>query len=1229
MKILYGVGALIVLIVIALFVAPILIDWDGLKPSIIERAEVRLGRKLAIDGPIEVSFLPIPKVSVSDVRLANLPGANVADMARAKRLDLDLAVGPLLGGDIVPVKIVLVDPVIELERLASGQANWQFEPRAAPAADSTPADPKAKPATPDSKMEEAAKSDAEGGGLGTSAIQALELRNGTVVYRDARSKHVEYLHDIDATLSAREEGGPYQARGVMTLRERPIEFEGVLGRTTRGAPTPLSLKITLDETAARLGFDGAFEAEAAKGAGTLSVEGKNFAMALERFNIALPDATPDLAKPFVLSGAISGDAKRFDAKELKIRVGETSATGAASYVSGKPDQLDLVLVLNSLDLDLLTGAEPAVKTDKAKTNNKSKAGVPEAEIAPAAGPKAAEEAGTGLPMDLNASINLTIEAVKYRASVIRAAEVLFLLEKGVVTVQQARAELPGGAAASLTGKFTMPKGQAAFDGALEIRTDDLRTLAAWLGIDLADVPADRLRRLALSTSFKASDANVVIPKLTAKFDNSTLNGSFALAKAAETGRPQITANFSLDRLALDAYRRAPDATPPEGTAAPEKGDGKKADRAEKESARAGSSGGSVLSDYDIAGTVRIDTLSYRDLKFTGIEVKPELRDGVLKIGALNIADVAGVALAARGEGRALESEAPQFSAAIEVNTASLAPLARALDLGEDIRFEALGRSELNLKISGTPEALVLDGQMSTKAGRLNFKGDVGSISTEPRIALDLDLANATEESIRALFGSRSARGAEAAKPVWLRGRLSGDQNALAFAAQSLAYGETELAGDIGVRFGGKRPFVSAALKSPHMAAPSGEGALAPDDAASSTGEAAGRGGSGKSGRADGGAEPTGAARWSREPFDLAVLSQVDGEFKIEAERLLLGKWMAEQFSVEATLKDAVLDITRLDGRLFDGALSGHGRVNGGEQPSYAINFALADADIDALLRATGKADAATGRVTVEGEFNATGNSEHAIVNSLGGDVAMHGRDGTIEGVDLGAVVGALGSLSDLGSLADAGGLVQGGLSKGRTQIKSIDGTVRFVKGVGRADDIRVVADAGLGAIVGEADLPRWRLDMTATFTVDQPPGTPPFGVRLVGPIDKPTRQFAIDPLMASIGDKFKERLLNDERLKLKLRKGAKAEPGTLTDKVLRDVLGDPDAPATGDDIPAPIEGAPPPEPLPSPDASAEPEFDTLPEAVPAPAPAPELAPAEKPELLDLLKQVIPELSKKN
>ena len=1218
-KIIYGVVALIVLVVGALFVAPYLIDWDGLKPTIAERAEHRFGRKLAIDGPIEVRFLPVPTVSVSDVRLANLPGAAVADMARAKRLDLDLAIGPLLGGEIETVKLVLIDPVIELERLANGQANWAFEPKPEAAKDSAKPKAGAKPAEPATKVVEAVE---EGDGVGTSSIQAVELRNGAIVFRDARSKHVEYLHNIDAAVSAREQGGPYKARGSMMLRERPITFEGVLGRLSNVAPTPLALEITLDEAAAKLGFDGAIEFDAVRGAGKLNVEGENFAVALQRFGIAMPASAPDLAKLFMLSGVVSGGDERFDVKELQLRVGETSATGAAAYMSGTPNQLDLVLVLSSLDLDLMSGATPAPKQD-----TKSKPAVPEAKISPAAGAVAAgEDAGSGLPTDLNASVNLTIEAIKYRASVIRKTHALLTLEKGVATVRQASAELPGGADASLTGKFAMPNGRAAFDGGLEVHADDLRTLATWLGVDLRDVPADRLRRLALSATIKASEAELLIPKLSAKLDNSTITGSLSIADVAQVERPQITANLTLDRLALDAYRRQPNSTKADGTATGEDAVVVTSEKTEKKSSRAAASDGTLLGAYDFAATLRIGALSYGDFKLSGIDVNPLWRDGVLKISALNVADFAGVALKAQGEGRALETEAPQFSAEIDASAASLAPLARALALGDDIRVEALGRSKFGLILSGTPDAMALDGKLSTEAGQLAFKGNVEQISAEPRVVLDLDLENATDESIRAVLGTRSARRAEAATPIWLRGRLSGDQNALAFAAQSIAYGATELAGDIGVRFDGVRPFITAALKSPHLSAPTGDDATGE----SATFEASARGidggaGGGKNGRSGGAAEQAGTARWSREPFDLAVLSQVDGEFKIEAERLSLGKWLTEGFAVDATLKDSVLDISRLGGRLFDGALSGSGRVTAGERPDYALSFALVEADIDALLRATGKADAATGRVSLEGALEATGNSEHAIVNSLDGDIVMRGHDGTIEGIDLGAVVGALGSLGDLGGLSDVGGLVRGGLSKGSTRISTLDGSLRFTNGVGRTDNIRVVADTGLGAIAGEADLPRWRLDMTATFTLNQPPGTAPFGVRFLGPIDKPTRQFAIDPLMASIGDKLKQRLLDEGGLKLKLRKGAKAEPGTLADKVLRGVLGDPDAPAPGEGEPKPVEGAPPPEPLPSPDANADPEFDAMPESIPEPAPEP----AQKPKLFDLLKQVIPELSKKN
>ncbi|MGD9538824.1 MAG: AsmA family protein [Alphaproteobacteria bacterium] len=1193
MKIVYGVAAFIALVLLALFVVPLLIGWDGLKPTIAERAEERFGRRLAIDGPIDVRLLPVPKIVARDVRLANLPGASSADMARAKQVDLELALGPLIGGELEVVRVDLIDPVIELERLVDGTANWHLGPKAAP-----PQEEAGGEAAPGQQPESAPAPEAQGeSGVGMAAIQSVSLSNGAVTYRDARTGEVEHLHGIEATATAREPGGPYQARGSMTLREAPLGFEATLGRGGGGAPTPVSITLRLDDDTARLGFVGQVEPDAGRAAGTLTLEGGNFQAAVQRLGMAVPERAPDLVQPFALEGAVSGEADRFDAKELKLRIGETSATGAASYVSGEPSQLDLVLVLNSLDLDALTAqgeAAPAQPADRAAPGE--------------AGPAAAGDAAPGgflLPGDLTASVNLTVEAVKYRGRVIRALQSIIALDRGVVAIHQATAELPGGAGASLTGRLSAPRDRPLFEGTAELRADNLRALAGWLGIDLARVPADRLRRLAATADIQADDENVLISRLDAKLDNSTIAGSLSIAAGGSAAaHSQITANLTLDRLALDGYLPQDEAAasgppPPSGDEAAGAGEAPSSG-----GANAGAPPDDTLSRYDIAGTLSIQSLSYRDLSLAGIEVNPLWRDGVLTIGELKVADMAGVALAASGEGRGLDGDAPQLKARIDARAASLAPLGRALGLDPSFRLDTLGRSTLGLDMAGTFQTLTLNGGLQSEAGRLSVAGDVQTPRETPRFALDIELADATEDSLRSLVGARPPRRAAAPTPVSLRGRLSGEPDAVDFAAESITYGETELAGTIGVRFGGVRPYVTADLKSPRLAAPA-KSASAPSGAAASGasggGATAATGGPGTAGR-DAAALPSGPSRWSREPFNLDLLQQVDGEFKIAADRLALGDWLTENFAVASALKDGVLTIETMSGRLFDGALSGSGRVTGGAQPDYAIRFGLAEADIDAVLRAVGKADAATGRVSLDGAFDADGNSEYAVVSSLDGEITVRGRDGTIEGIDLGAVLEPLAGLRNLSDLGDAGGLVRAGLSKGRTEIRSLDGTIRFTNGVGRTDDMRLVADAGVGEITGEADLPRWQLDMTAMFTVNQPQGTPPFGVRFLGPIDKPSREFRLDPLLASIGERLKQRLLEDENIQLKLRKGAKAEPGTPADAILRGVFGDPDR-SQGPSGPE-LEGAPPPEGPPPAEAAPEPQ--------------------RQPGLLDLLKRVVPE-----
>ena len=134
MKFVYASLIVLALLVAALFLVPLLLDWEQYKPEIAERLETITGRDVTIDGPLAVTILPTPTIEAADLRIANAPGAAAPDMARIGALDLKLALGPLLGGEIAVTSLELVEPVIELQRLADGRPNWLPESTARPGA---------------------------------------------------------------------------------------------------------------------------------------------------------------------------------------------------------------------------------------------------------------------------------------------------------------------------------------------------------------------------------------------------------------------------------------------------------------------------------------------------------------------------------------------------------------------------------------------------------------------------------------------------------------------------------------------------------------------------------------------------------------------------------------------------------------------------------------------------------------------------------------------------------------------------------------------------------------------------------------------------------------------------------------------------------------------------------------------------------------------------------------
>src|SRR5690606_37911214 len=112
--------------VLAALVIPSFLDWNHYRAQIEDMAEAATGRDVRIDGDVSLRLLPAPSFSAKLISVANIPDGTGDNMAELEALDVRVALLPLLSGVIQVEKIVLVRPVIHLERLADGRVNWDF-----------------------------------------------------------------------------------------------------------------------------------------------------------------------------------------------------------------------------------------------------------------------------------------------------------------------------------------------------------------------------------------------------------------------------------------------------------------------------------------------------------------------------------------------------------------------------------------------------------------------------------------------------------------------------------------------------------------------------------------------------------------------------------------------------------------------------------------------------------------------------------------------------------------------------------------------------------------------------------------------------------------------------------------------------------------------------------------------------------------------------------------------
>lgn len=322
--ILGGLAVLLVALLVAGYVALVSLDLESYRGTLERRAEAATGRALTLAGPMDLAVDFSPAITVRDVRLANADWGSRPDMARVQRFELEVALLPLIRGEIRVRRLVLVQPDILLETDAQGRGNWIMSGRT-------------------------------DGGLGgrLPSLQSVRIEQGRLVLRDGgtgRSFDVELeratLTERGADRLAVDADGSY--------RSTPFELTGEVGRLARFAKADgrFPLDLTLTAAGARVQVSGAIDQAGADPEPDLDVkaEAERLADLDALFAARLPTAGP-----VALKARVRGIDGGFGFSGLKLEIGESDLAGEGELrLSGDRATLTGRFTSARLDLPALT-----------------------------------------------------------------------------------------------------------------------------------------------------------------------------------------------------------------------------------------------------------------------------------------------------------------------------------------------------------------------------------------------------------------------------------------------------------------------------------------------------------------------------------------------------------------------------------------------------------------------------------------------------------------------------------------------------------------------------------------------------------------------------------------------------------------------------------------------------------------------------------------------------------
>ena len=212
-----AVGALLLLLVLAVGVLLMIFDPNDYKGRVQDAVRAQTGRELSLPGKISLSLFPDIALQFGPAVLGNAAGFGSEPMLQVERVRLGVKLRPLLAKRVEIASVEIVRPDIRLQVDRSGRDNWsdisehmQKAPAQQPAAaDSAPL---------------------------SVQIAGVKIQDGSLRYGDGRDGSVIALSKLDVTTGALGGAEPVKLE---------LEFTYTQSQSKQPAAQPLSAEVRL------------------------------------------------------------------------------------------------------------------------------------------------------------------------------------------------------------------------------------------------------------------------------------------------------------------------------------------------------------------------------------------------------------------------------------------------------------------------------------------------------------------------------------------------------------------------------------------------------------------------------------------------------------------------------------------------------------------------------------------------------------------------------------------------------------------------------------------------------------------------------------------------------------------------------------------------------------------------------------------------------------------------